>query len=179
VTRIGLFYGSTDGHTAAVAAQLKARLDAFALAAGVEAIELFDIADYYLEEMLEFDCLVIGIPTWNHGQLQRDWEGVLDEFDALDLNGKRAALFGLGDQAGYPDTFADALFFVADKLRQQGATLVGAWPTAGYTFHSSWAREDDQFLGLVLDEHNQPELTEPRLAAWSQQLWHEFTATAA
>ena len=62
VTRIGLFYGSTDGHTAAVAAQLKTRLDAFALAAGVEAIELFDVADYYLEEMLDFDCLVLASP---------------------------------------------------------------------------------------------------------------------
>ena len=81
---------------------------------------------------------------------------MLDEFDGLDLSGKRAALFGLGDQVGYPDTFADAIFFVADKLRQQGATLVGAWPAAGYTFHSSWAREDDRFLGLVLDDTTSP-----------------------
>jgi flavodoxin I len=178
VTRIGLFYGSTDGHTAAAAAQLKAKLDALALATGAAAVELFDVADYYLEEMLDFDCLILGVPTWNHGQLQRDWEGVLEEFDALDLAGRRAALFGLGDQRGYPDTFADALFFVADKLRRQGAILVGSWPAAGYTFRSSWACEDDRFLGLVLDEHNQPELTEPRLVAWSQQLWREFTATA-
>ncbi len=176
VTRIGLFYGSTDGHTAAVAAELKAGLDAFALSAGAEAIELFDVADYYLEEMLEFDCLILGIPTWNHGQLQRDWEGVLEEFDALDLAGKRAAVFGLGDQLGYPDTFADALFFIADKLRQQGATLVGSWPTCGYTFNSSWACEDDRFLGLILDEHNQPDLTQARVEAWAHQLWQEFTS---
>ena len=64
--RIGIFYGSTDGHTAAAAAELKTELDAFALPAGEEGVELFDIADYYLEEMLDFDCLVLGIPTWNH-----------------------------------------------------------------------------------------------------------------
>ena len=120
--RIGIFYGTTDGHTAAAAAELKTQLDAFALPAGEEGVELFDIADYYLDEMLDFDCLVLGIPTWNHGQLQRDWEDVLEEFDTLDLSGKRAAVFGLGDQHGYPDTFADAIFFLADKLRQQGAS---------------------------------------------------------
>jgi flavodoxin I len=176
VPRIGIFYGSTDGHTAAAAAELKKELDAFIAPAGEEGVELFDIADYYLEEMLDFDCLVLGIPTWNHGQLQRDWEDVLEEFDALDLNGKRAAVFGLGDQHGYPDTFGDAIFFLADKLRQQGAALVGAWPVEGYAFNASWAAEDGRFLGLVLDEHNQPDLTAPRLAAWSHQIWQEFTS---
>ncbi len=174
--RIGIFYGSTDGHTAATAAELKTQLDAFTATAGEEGAGLFDIADYYLEEMLAFDCLVLGIPTWNHGQLQRDWEDVLEEFDALDLSGKRAAVFGLGDQHGYPDTFADAIFFLADRLRQQGATLVGAWPAVGYTFNASWAAEDGRFLGLVLDEHNQPDLTAPRLASWSRQIWQEFSS---
>lgn len=174
--RIGLFYGSTDGHTAAVAAQLKTELDGLALSAGAPPVELFDVADYYLEEMLDFDYLVLGVPTWNHGQLQADWEAVLDEFDGLDLMGKRAALFGLGDQHGYPDTFADALVFVADKLRTQGAMLVGTWSMDGYTFRASWAVENGRFLGLVLDEHNQPELTEPRIRAWAQQIWGEFTA---
>ena len=174
--RIGIFYGSTDGHTAATAAELKTQLDAFTATAGEEGAELFDIADYYLEEMLAFDCLVLGIPTWNHGQLQRDWEDVLEEFDTLDLTGKRAAVFGLGDQHGYPDTFADAIFFLADKLRNQGAALVGAWPTDGYNFNASWAAEDGRFLGLVLDEHNQPDLTAPRLASWSRQIWQEFSS---
>ena len=87
--RVGIFFGSTDGHTAAAAAELKRELDAFTLPTGEASVELFDIADYYLEEMLDFDCLILGIPTWNHGQLQRDWEEVLEEFDTLDLSGKR------------------------------------------------------------------------------------------
>jgi flavodoxin I len=171
---IGLFYGSTDGHTAAIAADLKEKLDSLLAPAGGEAVELFDVAEYYLEEMLGFQYLILGAPTWNHGQMQRDWEGVFDEFGALDLSGKRAAVFGLGDQVGYPDTFADALFFVADQLRQRGAKLVGAWPTAGYDFRSSWAVEDGTFLGLVLDEDNQPDETAERLERWSRQIVEEF-----
>lgn len=170
MSTIGLFYGSTDGNTAMVAQLLQQAFNAYGIS-----VELFDIADYYLEEMLTFDHLILGVPTWNIGQLQADWEEVIDEFDTLDLTGKEVALFGLGDQAGYPDTFADAVFFVANRAQERGARLVGAWPATGYQFRQSWAVMDDHFLGLVLDEHNQPELTAQRVAAWVTQLLTEFT----
>jgi len=137
-------------------------------------VELFDIAEYALEAMLEFDQLILGVSTWDTGQLQRDWEATFAEFDALDLTGKTIALFGLGDQGGYPDTFLDALFFVADKARERGARLVGAWPVEGYTFDQSWAIEHGRFVGLALDEHAQPDLTAARIARWVQQLLTEF-----
>ena len=167
---IGLFYGSTNGNTASVAELIRRE---FAEQAGIE-VELFDIADYYLEEMADFDHLILGIPTWNVGQLQRDWEEVIEEFDEIDLKGKVAAVFGLGDQVGYPDTFGDAVFFIADKLETRGATLVGAWPTDGYTFSGSWALRDSAFIGLMIDEDNQPDLTEVRVRLWVQKLIDEF-----
>jgi len=171
---IALFYGSTNGNTAAVVQQIQ---QAFA-ATGLAAVELLDIADYYLDEMLDFDRIILGVPTWNTGQLQQDWEAIFPEFDSLDLHGKTIALFGLGDQVGYPTTFADALFFVADKVRERGAQLVGRWPTVGYTFTNSWAVEADSFIGLVLDEDNQSELTPLRVAVWVQQLSNEFKLKA-
>ncbi len=169
---IGLFYGSTNGNTAQVAQLLQREF----AASGAAEVELFDVAEYYLETLLDFDYLILGVPTWNVGQLQRDWETVFAEFEELDLTDKRVALFGLGDQVGYPDTFLDALFFVADKARERGARLVGLWPTSGYHFAQSWAVEDDHFLGLALDEHDQSELTPARVAAWVQQVLREFSA---
>ena len=166
---IGLFYGSTNGATAAVAQQVA---DAFA-ERGVT-VELFDIADYVLETMLDFDHLILGVSTWNTGQLQADWEAVFEELDELDLTDKQVALFGLGDQVGYPDTFLDALFFVADKVRERGATLVGRWPVDGYRFNQSWAVEDGWFLGLAVDEDNQGSLTHGRVNDWVVQLMSEF-----
>ncbi len=167
---IGLFYGSTGGATARVAALMA---DAFRLRHGVT-VELMDVAEFYLDEVLGFDRLVFGIPTWNVGQLQKDWEEVLDELDDMDLSGKTAAVFGLGDQAGYPRTFGDAAFFLADKLEARGARLVGAWPLEGYVFDASWAVRDGRFLGLVLDEDNQPDLTPARVTVWIDQVAHEF-----
>lgn len=167
---IGIFYGSTNGNTAAVAQLIQRE---FAEQSGAEA-ELFDIADFYLEEMLEFDYLVLGIPTWNIGQLQRDWDAIIEEFDEIDLSGKVAAVFGLGDQVGYPDTFGDALFFLADKLESRGATLVGKWSVAGFSFSNSWAVSNGRFLGLMIDEDNQRDLTHERVRLWVQQLILEF-----
>jgi flavodoxin I len=166
---IGLFYGSTNGATAAVAHQVA---EAFA-ERGVT-VELFDIAEYVLETMLDFDHLILGVSTWNVGQLQADWEEVYPELDELDLTGKQVALFGLGDQVRYPDTFLDALFFVADKVRERGATLVGRWPVAGYTFTQSWAVENGEFLGLAVDEDNQADLTSQRVEVWVDKLLHKF-----
>lgn len=170
--RIGIFFGSTNGATAHAAQRIA---DAFSTRTGAE-IELLDIAEVYLEEMLDFDLLVAGVSTWNTGQLQRDWDDVIDEFGDLDLAGKPAALFGLGDQVGYPDTFGDAVYFIADKLRSCGARLIGRWPTGGYHFRSSWAVEEDAFIGLMLDEDNQAGLTEPRIHAWVEQVILEARA---
>lgn len=178
--QIGIFFGSTDGHTAAVAEAIKARLDAYLAAdqppgaSHSESVEVLDVGEYALEAMLDFDWLILGAPTWNTGQLPRDWETALDEFDTLELAGRPVALFGLGDQVGYPDTFADALIFLADRVRACGGHLVGAWPATGYSFTNSWAVEDGCFVGLVLDEVNQPELTAPRLDRWLAQLWQRW-----
>lgn len=172
MTTLGIFFGSSDGNTARVA-ELLAQQFRTTFGAALD-VEVLDIAEYYVEDMADFDLLILGIPTWNHGQLQADWEAVLEEFDDLDLTGTRAAVFGLGDQVGYPETFADAVFFLADRLRNAGAELVGAWPCDGYDFRGSWAVEDGRFLGLVLDEVNQPELTPARLAHWVRILGTEF-----
>lgn len=168
--KIGLFYGSTDGHTTEMATRILDEFQSRELAV----VETYDVAEFYLDEMLAYDYLILGIPTWDTGQLQRDWEEVFDEFDALDLSGKMVAVFGLGDQHDYANTFVDAIFFVADKVRERGATLVGTWPTLGYDYERSWAIENDHFLGLVLDEVNQPEQSDLRIRVWVQQLAVEF-----
>lgn len=167
-----LFFGSTNGNTADVARAIQS---CFQQEIGLS-VQLFDVGEYYLEEMLDFDLLILGIPTWNTGQLQRDWEAVMDEFNGLDLRGKVVALFGLGDQCGYPATFGDALFFIADKVRGCGAQLVGAWSVDGYVFTSSWAMEDGRFLGLMLDQDNQADLTALRISGWVRQVWQEYRA---
>ena len=80
------------------------------------------------------------------------------------------ALFGLGDQFGYPDTFCDAMRYLYDKVIERGGTITGYWPVDGYTFDASTAVFDGYFVGLAIDEVNQSDLTVERIEAWCNQL---------
>ena len=51
--------------------------------------------------MTQYDVLILGIPTWDFGEIQEDWEAVWQQLDTLDLQGKIVALYGMGDQLGY------------------------------------------------------------------------------
>ena len=94
--------------------------------------------------------------------------------DDLDLSGKKVAVFGLGDQEAYPDTFVDGLGILANKVKERGGQLVGSWPLEGYEFNASLAVESDRFVGLVIDVDNQDDLTEERVKTWVNQIKGEF-----
>lgn len=156
-------YATMFGATEAVAERVAAAL---AAAFACEA-PCHDVAWLDLKTLEAHDPIVLGTSTWNVGQLPSDWEARIAELRALDLRGKRVAVFGTGDQRGYPDTFVDALDDVARAALAAGATLVGAWPGAGYRFTASRASRGDVLVGLALDEDGQPELTATRVAAWT------------
>ena len=60
------------------------------------------------------------------------------------------------------------------KIASQGAKTVGYWPTDGYDFSESLALRDGKFVGLAIDEDNQPELTKNRVKQWVAQIKREF-----
>lgn len=169
--RVGLFYGSTTGYTEYVAESLAELWQR----AGQEPLKAINITDLrQVEQFLAYDKLILGIPTWNVGQLQDDWEIVLPQLDRLDFTGKQVALFGVGDARGYPDNFLDAMGMLGKTLRDRGAHLVGYWSTEGYDFDESLAVDNGQFMGLGIDETSQPEQTAARLQAWIEQIIREF-----
>lgn len=159
---IGLFYGSNTGFTEEVAHQVKEMLDN--IEPGL--VEMFNIAQTTAQEMAQWNNLIFGIPTVNVGQLQDDWDVFWPHLDEIDFMGKKVAIFGLGDQYNYSDTFLDAVGMLASKVKTRGGELVGAWPTTGYQFENSLALEGDHFMGLALDEENESNLTQARLESW-------------
>jgi len=52
--------------------------------------------------------------------------------------------------------------------------VVGTWPVDGYNYYFSLAEKDGSFVGLVLDDHNQADLSESRISDWVMQLKKEF-----
>ena len=170
--RIGFYYGSTTGTTEFVAEKMQS----LAEGAGLELTPVNISTLSNPRDLLKPDRLILGVPTWNIGQLQDDWLMLYPKLDALDFSGKQVALFGVGDQVGYPDNFLDALGILGQKLRERGADLVGFWSTEGYHFTASKAEAGGHFMGLGIDDYNQEDLTEGRITAWLGQVQKEFGA---
>jgi flavodoxin I len=165
--KIGIYYGSTMGNTERIAGFLAGEL------AGVGDVTVHDVGQDGIADMASHDLILLGSSTWGLGDLQDDWLPY-ETLPGMDLAGRKAAVFGAGDQQGYSDTFADALAILAEALEKAGATLIGAWPVEDYEFAESRAVRDGRFLGLALDEDNQADRTEARVAKWAAQLKTEL-----
>jgi flavodoxin I len=166
---IGLFYGSSTGRTQNVAEQIAAEF-------GPGEVDLHDVRKATVDDLAGYEVLILGTSTWHWGGLQDEWAIFEDELLAEHLKGKKVALFGLGDQKHYGDCFADGVGHLAARVRSLGAEVVGAWPTDDYDFAHSAAVEDGHFVGLVLDEDNQPDRTAERIRSWVRQLRDELAS---
>ncbi len=157
--RIGIYFGSTTGNTESVAERI-------AGAVSDHEVTLSNISGGSVADMLENDLLILGASTWGEGEVQDDWADLLKELGEADLSGKKVAIFGLGDQAGWSDTYVDGMSEIYAAVTAAGAEVVGRWPVDGYDFTSSKAVVDGMFVGLALDESNQPEKTDSRISNW-------------
>ncbi|MEM6749667.1 MAG: flavodoxin [Planctomycetota bacterium] len=172
--KIALFYGTCTGKTEAVAEQIRDEL-------GEDLIETYeDVSQIEPGDLANYDALICGIPTWDVGELQYDWQDVYDRLDEVDLNGVKIAMFGTGDQAGYPDTYQDAIGIVYLKMLERGAVgKIGFTPVDTHEFEASKGVIDGQFCGLACDDDCQPELTEQRVKDWCEQLKTELGLASA
>ncbi|WFB49174.1 flavodoxin FldB [Vibrio coralliilyticus] len=171
--KIGLFYGSTTCYTEMAAEKMRAII-------GEELVDIRNVKETPLAEMAHYDFLILGISTWDFGEIQEDWNEIWDQIDGLSLNGKTVALFGLGDQEGYGEWYLDAMGMLHDELKKTGANLIGYWPNdESYEFEASKALTEDgsQFVGLALDEDSQYELSDERIATWIEQVLVEYQET--
>jgi len=167
--KIGLFFGSDEGNTESVAYRIESQFEG-------SAVDVHDIADVTQLDFANYQLMILGIPTWDFGQIQSDWEEFWDDLQEIDFSGKTVALFGLGDQFGYGDYFLDAMGMLHDVLVNNGAKIIGFWSADGYDFEASKAFNEstNQFVGLALDEDQQEELTDSRVHQWCEQLKQSF-----
>jgi flavodoxin I len=171
VAKIGLFWGTQTGNTETIAEQIQAAFG------GESFVRLYDINDASPSDFEEYDCIIVGCPTWNIGELQSDWDAFYEnDLENIAFSGKKVAYFGAGDQVGYSDNFQDAMGILEEKIASLGGQTVGRWSMEGYDHESSKAVKDGMFVGLALDEDNQPDLTKGRIQAWVSQLKLEFNS---
>ncbi len=165
--KIGLFYSFNSKKTAKIAGIIH---NAFS---GID-VQLVNVDEVNKDHFLEFDNFIFGVPTWFDGELPNYWDELLPALEEIDFSHKKVAVFGLGDQKGYPENFCDAIGIMVLFFEERGATITGNYPLEGYTFEGSKAVRDGQFLGLPLDQENQARLTSGRIERWVEVLKKEF-----
>lgn len=159
-----ILYGSSGGNASGVAERIK---EAYGDA------KLIDVADADASS-LDADFLILGTSTWGIGDLQDDFEDFISTLEEADLSEKTVALFGLGDQEGYPDTFSDGMGVLYETISGKCKKIIGATSTDGYEFDESRSEVNGKFVGLVIDEDNQSDLTEERIEKWVAQIKSEL-----
>ena len=116
MSKVGIFYGTTTGVTEDIAHRIADKIDG---------ADIFNI-DGNEDKLNDYDVLLLGTSTWGFGDLQDDWQAVLDDLANLNLAGKKVAYFGSGDQGTFSDTFMDGMAIINEeisKLHQE----IGLW----------------------------------------------------
>ena len=165
--KIGLVYSFNSNKTAKVAERIKEEFKETPL-------EVINAETLTEKQFLQFDNLILGVPTWFDGELPNYWDEFGPALEEMNLKGKQVALYGLGDQIGYSENFLDAVGIMAQLLESRGAKIVGKTSVEGYTFESSKALQNDRFLGLAIDFENQATKNKERVKSWVKQLSVEF-----
>lgn len=166
--KTAIVYSFNTSKTSKVAKRITDALE------GSATVELINVEEVTAEQFTQFDNLICGTATWFDGELPNHWDEFVPEIEDMDLKGKTIALFGLGDQKGYPENFLDGMGILAEILEDQGAKLVGFTSTEGYSYESSRAERGDQFCGLGIDYETQGSKNKERVNAWVEKLKLEF-----
>ncbi|MEJ2455102.1 MAG: flavodoxin [Candidatus Thiodiazotropha sp.] len=173
---IGIFFGTDSGTTRLIAKKiaraLKQRVGDDRVAKPV------NINRVTADALLAYDVLILGTPTYAEGGLpgkasrnnEESWMEFLPGLQGTDFSGRQIALYGLGDQEEYPESFLDAMRDLYDAFAATGAEMIGTSPIDGFEFKQSRAVEQDHFIGLALDQHLQHLLTDQRIEAWLDQV---------
>ncbi|ATG91902.1 flavodoxin [Methylomonas koyamae] len=172
MSKIGIFFGTDTGSTRLVAKKI------YSLLGEELADKPKNINRASPEDLLKYDALILGTPSYGIGDLpglaagcqERSWHEFVGLLDGHGFAGKRVALFGLGHQERYASRFASSLIQLYRVFYGYGADIVGRWSSEGYRFEHSDAIVDGEFVGLVLDQRTQAHLTDERLRVWLAQI---------
>lgn len=137
-------------------------------------IEEVDLDTINRKIFMGYDNFIFAVPTWFDGELPNYWDEFLPDIEDQNFKGKKFALYGGGDQKGYPENFVDGIGILAEFLEDRKGKIVGQTSTQGYLFEHSRAVRGDKFMGLALDIENQAALTKERVEKWCKELHDEF-----
>jgi len=165
--KTALIYWPKKGNVESTAAKLAAYFTKDSI--DVLTISEVDISNLAAYDFLIFGGSTIGADNWEDTHTTK-WYRFFEDLKGISLEGKSAAIFGLGDQVLYPEHYVDGMAIIRDELVKAGAKVIGSWPVEGYEHTDSKSQEGDHFIGLALDDDHQGELSNDRIDKWVKDL---------
>lgn len=170
--KTGLLYTPIEGKALQVSHKLRSLL-------AEEDIDMLPARMADNDVIADYTNIIIGISTYSDSKAEIDllnnpWDNFKQQLTHMHIAGKRFALFCIGDQEGYSNSFVNELKEIAEIIHNGGGEIVAGFPNENYHFQESISLINGNFIGLPLDEKNQPELTETRLLRWKDMLVKEF-----
>ncbi|OZU88844.1 flavodoxin [Virgibacillus indicus] len=119
MNKILMLYASTTGNTELMAEAMVAYLEDKKYEV---IIKTFDFDPIDVEELLEYDAVLVGTHTWDDGDLPYEVEDFYEELEDVDITGRLFGVFGSCDS--FYDSYGGAIDLVGDRLKNLGAVLV-------------------------------------------------------
>ncbi|WP_217589358.1 flavodoxin [Lentibacillus saliphilus] len=114
-----MIYASTTGNT-----EMMTQIIADYLEAHYHTVEIrtFDFDPVDVEDLSQYDAVLIGTHTWDNGSLPYEVEDFDEELDDADISGPVYGVFGSADS--FYETYGGAVDTIWLHLEELGATLV-------------------------------------------------------
>jgi len=122
VNKILMLYASQTGNTELMAEAMSAFLEHNKIDV---AMKTFDFDPIDVEDLKNYDAILIGTHTWDDGDLPYEVEDFYEELEDVNIENKLFAVFGSCDS--FYDTYGGAIDLMGERLEELGAAVVTPW----------------------------------------------------
>lgn len=117
--KILMVYASLSGNTEIVTDIIEGNLQQLGHEVVVKSFD-FDVIE--MDELADYDAVLVGTYTWDDGELPYEAEDFYIELEHADIEGKIFGAYGSADS--FYDTFGLAIDLMADRARNLGADVL-------------------------------------------------------
>lgn len=120
MSKVLIVFGSSTGNTESIARKLEELVSA-----GGHEVTLLNAAEASAENLADgFDAVLFGSSAWGMEDLemQDDFASLFEEFDRMNLKGRKVAAFASGDMEY--EHYCGAVPAIEERAKELGATII-------------------------------------------------------
>lgn len=120
MSKVLIVYGSSTGNTESIARKVEELVSA-----GGHEVKLLNAADASAENLADgYDVVLFGCSAWGMEDLemQDDFASLFENFDRMNLNGRKVAAFASGDMEY--EHYCGAVPVIEERAKELGATII-------------------------------------------------------